>query len=668
MASTAVYPSLLQSQGKDTEVKKQDVREISEAAPQRPHRVSYSDAWAEAVARYGDKEAFVFDGVGPELRFTYNDLEQRSNRLARNLIKDFGLQAGDNVVTVVNNRPDVVTLMLALLKMGAVFIPLATDLRLQDCRTVVSVYEPKLVVCDQPQYMPFMDADGGEYTTVQLPDYRAAESPLSRMELEGDDAPLPAPECNEEPAIIFSTSGSTGLPKGVIYSRNLMGRMAAERSTGCSEGNPGDKNLLWVHFRGVIGTLVLLTQVLNGVEQILVDAYPNGPRQWAPLIEKHQVTTMMLFGAAMNQMLQELPGQKFASVKSIGYGGSCFPPTLVQKGMEQFHNAAFRQVYGMTETFPISALPPSFHKSAAEASAEDLAKMSSAGFPLGHVFIEDMDKPGSGLPPPPSKEGVGQICACSDFNMSGYYQNPEKTKETMPDGKYVRTGDVGKIGEDGLLYILGRVKDIIPTYRGFNVAPRDIEEVLYTHPAVGQAQVIGLLHPCGAGDMVVVWANAKDGNNITPEELKAHCESAGLPSWQTPEVFNVTNKPLPTNGSKLNKKALQEPSFVRAALLVNLREGSHITQMSAEDQDKASSAFRQLDVDGSGHLTEQALRPVFDESSTDLITACSSELTNGITMQAWLTALSKLSALQRASWLFQLGSLLALAELAKLRR
>merc|ERR1719434_370679 len=81
----------------------------------------------------------------------------------------------------------------------------------------------------------------------------------------------------------------------------------------------------------------------------------------------------------------------------------------------------------------------------------------------------------------------------------GYYANPEKTAEAMPDGKFVRTGDIGRIDEDGFLYIVGRVKDIIPAYKGFNVAPRDLEEVLYSHPSVGQASVVGVWHPAGEG-------------------------------------------------------------------------------------------------------------------------------------------------------------------------
>merc|ERR1719436_663757 len=119
--------------------------------------------------------------------------------------------------------------------------------------------------------------------------------------------------------------------------------------------------------------------------------------------------------------------------------------------------------------------------------------------------------------------------------MMGYYKNLEKTVDAMPDGKFVRTGDIGRFDEDGFLYVLGRVKDLIPTHRGFNVAPRDIEEVLYQHEQVGQAAVIGIPHPNGTGEMVVAWVTPKEGaQGLTVEALKEHCKAADMPAWQFP--------------------------------------------------------------------------------------------------------------------------------------
>eukprot|EP00929_Paragymnodinium_shiwhaense_P023252 TRINITY_DN14603_c0_g2_i1.p1 TRINITY_DN14603_c0_g2~~TRINITY_DN14603_c0_g2_i1.p1 ORF type:complete len:388 (-),score=78.09 TRINITY_DN14603_c0_g2_i1:324-1487(-) len=385
-------------------------------------------------------------------------------------------------------------------------------------------------------------------------------------------------------------------------------------------------------------------------------------------MEKHNITSVRLFGAAMNQLLQEMSDQTFPAVTNVRYGGSCFPPTLVQKSMEQFPNAEFTQIYGMTEIFPIAILPPSAHKKADDATHEDLRKMSSAGLPSADVFIEDMDQPGSGLPPPPEKRGVGQICCFSPLMMSCYYKNLEKTKAALPDGKYLRTGDVGKIDEHGYVHILGRVKDIIPTYRGFNVAPRDIEEALYSHPAIAEAQVIGLLHPCGAGEMVVAWASSKAGKQLTPEAMRAHCTAAGLATWQMPEAFCVSSETLPTNGSKFNKKALQDPAFVRRALLESLGGGGGTAAfLSSDEEEEAAAAFRKLDSAGVGVLSSAAMSIVFE----DLTEAFEKEFRTAsksgqVDLSGWLFALSKLSTDARTAWLLQFGSLLASRERAML--
>jgi len=322
------------------------------------------------------------------------------------------------------------------------------------------------------------------------------------------------------------------------------------------------KHLMWVSMRGIGGTLLLLRHLLQGAQTVMVDTYPSGPRLWSELIDKHQLNSHLLFGAAMHQTLQELPHRTFESVRNILYGGSCFAPTLIQRSMEQFPNAGFLQGYGMTEVHPMTMLGPDSHKRAGEASQGDVLRMSSAGRPLapGSVFIEDLEQPGSGKPPPAGKDGVGQICARSpSVTMMGYYANPEKTAEAMPDGKFVRTGDIGRFDEDGFLYILGRVKDIIPAYKGFNVAPRDIEEVLYSHPGVGQASVVGVW-------TVVAWVRAKAGAHLRADELREHIEQSGLAKWQMPDAIHVSHEALPTTGGKVDAKALRAPAFRRAQL------------------------------------------------------------------------------------------------------
>jgi len=632
---------------------------------------SYAKAWEQAVAKFGSSIALIYDGKGPEVQVSYCDLERGANRLARNLQSCYGIEKGDLIVIVAENRPELVTLLLSCIKIGAAFVPLATDLRIQDCHKMVSMYNPSLIVCDQPMFMPFSQVNGKDYRTLLIPHFHDGQNILKAMELEGDGSEFHCASVSDDPCVIFSTSGSTGLPKGVVHTAEAMGRLGMMQMKADANhaftGNPGSKYLFWVPMRGALAIWTLLSTTLRGQQHVMVDTYPSGPMQWAALLDKHKITDIMLFGAAMNEFTREMPSRKFASVQNVGYGGSCCPVSLIQRSMKQFPHANFQQCYGMTETGLISVLRPAHHKCSECASAEDLEIMASAGkvcsLPLIQAFVEDADMPGSGMPPPPEKNGVGQICVWTPFIMQGYFKNPEKTKEAIPDG-FMRTGDLGRICKDGFIHILGRVKDIIPTYRGFNVAPRDIEEVLYLHPGVGQAAAVGVLHPCGAGEMVVAWVTCKMGSNLCAIDMQQHCKAAGLPSWQMPELFNVSTESLPTVGNKISKRALQEPQMILRSLVQGLStQHSNEDDTSMEWVPEAKEMFSRLDVEGTGAIELDRLQVVFGTSADIFLQSFwhQSACFNDILLEDWISRLRSMPQSLRKSWLLQFGSVLAIA-------
>eukprot|EP00930_Biecheleria_cincta_P000085 TRINITY_DN10017_c0_g1_i1.p1 TRINITY_DN10017_c0_g1~~TRINITY_DN10017_c0_g1_i1.p1 ORF type:complete len:710 (+),score=103.53 TRINITY_DN10017_c0_g1_i1:61-2130(+) len=596
--------------------------------------VSCASCWTLAVERYTNLDALIFDGIRPELRFSFNDLESNANCLARNLML-LGIEHGERLVTIMQNRPELVVLLLSCLKLGVAFVPLATDLRCQDCQAAVAMYEPSLICCDQAQYAPFLSADGSERRTLILPSFRSGDNELKKLMRDGSNASVDTcAVLPDNPCIIFSTSGSTGMPKGVVFSSKTVGRVGSIAHGLSSQGRVGERTLIWISMRGTGGTMVLLSRMLQGSAGVMVDVYPNGPILWAELIDKYRIESNLLFGAAMHLMLQEMPNRTFESMKHISYGGSCFAPALVQRSMSQFPNAAFQQLYGLTEAFPISTLGPEHHKHQEEASQKDLRIMTSAGkvHSAADVFIEDLAEPGSGKPPPPEKDGVGQICVHSScMMMMGYFSDSESTDRAMPDGKYMRTGDVGRFDDEGFLYILGRVKDIIPAYKGFNVAPRDVEEVLYTHPGVGQAAVVGIWHPSGAGEAVVAWISAKTGWHIRPSDLRRHCSKSGMPSWQVPDAIYICDGKLPMQGDKIANKVLQSESFRQACLAADLTRARHSCETRGQEclmpcSTRASAEqdlFAEL-LSGSaehGKLCPQKLKTIFWDSLHEALQA-----------------------------------------------
>jgi acyl-CoA synthetase (AMP-forming)/AMP-acid ligase II len=460
------------------------------------------------------------------------------------------------------------------MKLRAICVPLPFDLPVEALHGMTASYKPKLIVYDQPQYTGFKLEQGSN--AILIPSFYAngkvRRNVLENLMLEGSLVRQPA--VPDEPCIILSTSGSTSLPKGVMHS--------CGSPAGLVRPIPQARQiaLLWSHPHQVFGTFKPLMHLIEGWQVIMVNTSPASAATMGALIDQHQINWVSLFGAMMNQFLIEFPGHSFSTVTKVEYAGSTFAPSLVQRCMTLFPNAGLQQNYGMTECFPMSSLAPVFHKQ--EAQGVDLKRMSSAGKPIVPVielalgglplkalpnrglFIEDQDEPGSRKPPKKDRDGVGQICTRSLRTMIGYYADPKRTESTMFDDQFVRTGDLGKIDEDGFLYIVGRVKDIIPTRSGRNVVPRDVEDALYANAAVEEVKVVGIRHPDGAGDAVVAWVHAKSYSNLNPAGLQGNLKS--LAAYQKPDAIYISRKPLPKKSEKINQQMLASREFLQSQL------------------------------------------------------------------------------------------------------
>jgi acyl-CoA synthetase (AMP-forming)/AMP-acid ligase II len=311
----------------------------------------YANAWAASVAKHADKEVLVFDGpltkkLGKEpKRFTMKEIDTRANNLAKALKTKYGVKLGERVVTICDNRPELFVLLLACLKSGASFTPLTTDLSPEHETILVDSFTPKVVITNKPDKK-------FKYPVVELPEYYSHEGgEFDKMETEGDGKPDgdASPAIYQKPNIIFSTSGSTGVPKGVMYSGGLVAAHGVIIKKLEQLGTPllpkGEQNstqLLWVPMRGVVGTSVTLMLTAEGVRSVMCDSPDATPLDWKELITKHTITTVCLFGAAMQNFITHLPdGDTLPTISMISYGGSCFPPTLIQQSMKQFPNAKF---------------------------------------------------------------------------------------------------------------------------------------------------------------------------------------------------------------------------------------------------------------------------------------------------------------------------------------
>jgi len=323
---------------------------------------------------------------------------------------------------------------------------------------------------------------------------------------------------------------------------------------------------------------------------------------WGKLVKEHEIEGLVLFGGAMAGMLQACPSETFESVTALAYGGSPVPIPLAQQSMKQFPEAKFLKVWGMSEVGLGIRLAHDGHVTADCDDPKKLQQMDSCGKPFSgcEARIEN-----------PDENGEGQLLFSSPTMMQKYYKNPEKTKEDLPDGKWLRTGDLGKIDADGNVYIVDRLKDVISTDMGQNVAPVDIEKVLMRHPAVGEAGVIGIMHPSHSGEMIVAWITTKAGHSLTPAEIKAFVEgSESLAPWQMPASYEITDKPLPKPAGKVLKRALRSPEFIRENLGEHILAYSNLKPPWARE---AEEVFDKIDSDGNHVLSQEEFSRVVGE-------------------------------------------------------
>jgi len=537
---------------------------------------TFAALWKSAADQFGERPFLTFAGKNEPKTYTYSEIDSLSNQYGRLLQQQWGVHAGDRIVTVSQNRLELFVLLITCQKICATFVPLAPELARADLEMLVNRYEGNAV---------FIEAGTESFgpSTVVCDDFSKQAEGM-------DDSPLPLISLPEDIAIIFSTSGTTSLPKGVMWTSKSLSHIY--------DGvNPPQSQLIFVPLRGVVTPILIAHSLTVGTHNIVVDHFPSAPPTWAKLIKKYDIESLLLFGGALAGMLQACPGETFDCI-SIYYGGSPVPTPLIQSSMRQFPKAKFYKSWGMSEVGIGTLLRPDQHVFP-DAGEKALKTMESCGLPMPgcEAKIEN-----------PDEKGEGQLLFSSPSMMRGYYRNPEKTREDLPDGKWMRTGDLAKIDEAGNVYIVDRLKDVISTEMGQNVAPLDVEKVLVQHPAVGEAGVIGIQHPSLAGEMIVAWISTKKGMTLSVQEIKAFVEASGsLAWWQMPQSYEISDKPLPKPAGKVLKRALRSPEFVRENLGERILE---YTKCRPDWEKRALELFDSLDYRKSGTLDEDEMTQI----------------------------------------------------------
>lgn len=485
-----------------------------------------------------DQPAVIQDGVV----WTYGELYRRSQRIARNLA-GMGVEHGDRVATLLTNSHELVALYLACFEAGFTIVPLdpryntaQINFALRHCGASVLVTRPPRAEdvrkCDALPEVPHVLVTGEE-TIEGFTPFRKLLSTRPTEELY-DDIRV------DDVAAVFYTSGTTARPKGVTLTRESVSSNVS-KSTAVLRLNSDDVTLIAAPIaRPMALRTQLLPSLAAGATIVLVKRFDTD-QYLATLRSDPAPTFIALLPSAMRSIVMhhDLEASDLRAIRLAICGGDNVPLDL----FERFHELTgieLTEQCGMTETGMYSLNPPYGRR-----------KRCSIGLPYYGVQVAIIDDKGRDLPWGTS----GEIAVRSPFAMDGYWNETAATRRVMRDG-WIRTGDVGRVDDDGFLWLDGRKKDII-VRGGSNIAPAAVEAVLQKHPAVQEACVVGVDDE-ELGQTVSAFVTLSDDVSIeSTESALAALAGEELPEYMVPESICALPKMPRTGSGKIDRQRLK---------------------------------------------------------------------------------------------------------------
>lgn len=498
-----------------------------------------------AVARNARRNP-AGQAVFGDISLTHTQLHERSNAIA-NMLRGRGLLPGDRVALLVANRYEVVEVLVGVVKAGLVYVGLNFRLGPNELEQVFDNAEPSLLITDSENLahaaeiarsrgVPILDLDSSPWDAAL--DDADRSDPATLHEVRHDD----------DFCIVY-TSGTTGRPKGVLFDH---ARVLQHATVACLEYEITSKSRYLVqipHNSSVNITIVPCLVV--GAALGFRDSRSFDPIGFARAVEADGVTHSFLVPTQLMRLLDRLPNDSdhlLVSLVTLGYGSSPISPERLGQLIDRF-GPVFNQLYGMAEIASIGTILRKGDHIAGLAGRPEL--LASCGQPSYAVDVRVVDDDGDDVGPGER----GEVVFSGPHVMKGYFRDPERTADVLIDG-WMHSGDVAEVSEDGFIFIVDRLKNLI-IRGGLNIAPTEIENVLYRHPGVLEAAVVGVPDP-EWGEAIVAVVALKDGAHVDADELRAHCRMSELTSIKLPERVEVLGS-LPKNAvGKIAKNEIRD--------------------------------------------------------------------------------------------------------------
>jgi len=502
-------------------------------------RLTLKALFVPALERFGDRVAVVEDGVST----SYGQLGDQANRLA-NVLHDLGVGPGVPVAFLMSNRVEFLVADQAVVRLGAIKVPLNTMLSPAEVTGVLRDSGAKVAIVEATQLQNLdrtLTPDLDHVITVDDNGVTPGQAFQALLAMASADEPPETGVSPDDVGLLMYTGGTTGRPKGIVHTQSAL---AINLLSHIIEANLVDDERMLLtsplpHSAGFLAQAGLL----KGAAVFLEARFD--PDEVLERIERDRITFTFMVPTMIYRLLDRADAQHrdLSSLRTLLYGAAPIALERLAQGLHRL-GPVFMQLYGQSEA-------PNFLTRLTK-DDHDLTrpqKLASCGRPVALMDVAVLAQDGSEVP----AGQPGEICARGPYVMSGYHGLPDKTAETLQGG-WLHTGDLGYADGDGYVYLLDRKHDMIIT-GGLNVYSTEVENALVQHADVAQVAVVGIPHP-DWGEAVVAFIIPAPEAELKEADLAEHCK-AELTSYKRPKAFRSLSELPVTAYGKVDKKALR---------------------------------------------------------------------------------------------------------------